>query len=178
MFNKPTTFPICTIANTPRLPEHCIEWASVLEWPKVWGGEYRETELRGVHICRPLVLIVVFSCSREQTSSTTQTTLSISLGYTRPRSSVPQSLTLRVSRIRSPKVSLRTLFRQLRRPMQLLPVRALSFKKRNPSLLASSRFGRTFFYTILDETHAPTFVISCLLQRSLQDRNLVRPISQ
>lgn len=39
MLNKPTAFPICTIANTPRLPEHCIEWASVLEWPKVHGGE-------------------------------------------------------------------------------------------------------------------------------------------
>ena len=39
MFNKPTTFPICTIANTPRLPEHCIEWASVLEWPKVHGSK-------------------------------------------------------------------------------------------------------------------------------------------
>ncbi|KAL0091410.1 hypothetical protein J3Q64DRAFT_1723474 [Phycomyces blakesleeanus] len=41
MFNKPTTFPICTIANTPRLPEHCIEWASVLEWPRVWGKEVK-----------------------------------------------------------------------------------------------------------------------------------------
>lgn len=39
MLNKPTAFPICTIANTPRLPEHCIEWASVLEWPRVQGGE-------------------------------------------------------------------------------------------------------------------------------------------
>ena len=38
MLNKPTAFPICTIANTPRLPEHCIEWASVLEWSKVKGG--------------------------------------------------------------------------------------------------------------------------------------------
>ncbi|KAJ7219390.1 hypothetical protein GGX14DRAFT_516453 [Mycena pura] len=37
MLNKPTAFPICTIANTPRLPEHCIEWASVLEWPRVHG---------------------------------------------------------------------------------------------------------------------------------------------
>ncbi|KAI9295421.1 hypothetical protein K502DRAFT_337545 [Neoconidiobolus thromboides FSU 785] len=36
LFNKQTTYPICTIANTPRLPEHCIEWASVLEWPKVF----------------------------------------------------------------------------------------------------------------------------------------------
>src|SRR5882762_3697051 len=38
MLNKPTAFPICTIANTPRLPEHCIEWASVLEWPRVQAG--------------------------------------------------------------------------------------------------------------------------------------------
>ncbi|KAL7321178.1 NEDD8 activating enzyme [Mucor circinelloides] len=44
MFNKPTTFPICTIANTPRLPEHCIEWASVLEWPKVWGDKKYDTD--------------------------------------------------------------------------------------------------------------------------------------
>ncbi|KAF7305023.1 E2-bind domain-containing protein [Mycena kentingensis (nom. inval.)] len=39
MLNKPTQFPICTIANTPRQPEHCIEWASVLEWPRVFGTE-------------------------------------------------------------------------------------------------------------------------------------------
>lgn len=40
MLNKPTAFPICTIANTPRLPEHCIEWASVLEWPRQRGGTH------------------------------------------------------------------------------------------------------------------------------------------
>lgn len=28
------TFPVCTITNTPRLPEHCIEWASQLAWPR------------------------------------------------------------------------------------------------------------------------------------------------
>ncbi|GAA5816642.1 hypothetical protein MFLAVUS_010172 [Mucor flavus] len=44
LFNKPTTFPICTIANTPRLPEHCIEWASVLEWPRVWGDKKYDTD--------------------------------------------------------------------------------------------------------------------------------------
>ncbi|KAJ2159590.1 NEDD8 activating enzyme [Coemansia sp. RSA 552] len=37
------TFPICTIANTPRLPEHCIEWASVLEWPRL----FPDTKLDG-----------------------------------------------------------------------------------------------------------------------------------
>lgn len=41
ILTPPTTFPICTIANTPRLPEHCIEWASVLEWPRVFKGGSR-----------------------------------------------------------------------------------------------------------------------------------------
>ncbi|KAK9458924.1 uncharacterized protein V1516DRAFT_697360 [Lipomyces oligophaga] len=36
MLGTQQTFPICTIANTPRLPEHCIEWALVLEWPKLF----------------------------------------------------------------------------------------------------------------------------------------------
>lgn len=44
LFSKPTTFPICTIANTPRLPEHCIEWASVLEWPRVMGDKKYDTD--------------------------------------------------------------------------------------------------------------------------------------
>jgi len=35
-FPPQVSYPICTIANTPRLPEHCIEWAHILEWPKVW----------------------------------------------------------------------------------------------------------------------------------------------
>lgn len=32
-----TTYPVCTIANTPRLPEHCIEWASELEWRRLYN---------------------------------------------------------------------------------------------------------------------------------------------
>ena len=28
-----TSYPICTIAETPRIPEHCIQYAFVLEWP-------------------------------------------------------------------------------------------------------------------------------------------------
>jgi ubiquitin-activating enzyme E1 C len=56
MLNKPTVFPICTIANTPRLPEHCIEWASVLEWPRVKGGTRKPLSqwLDSIHK-RPLV---------------------------------------------------------------------------------------------------------------------------
>ncbi|GMG23058.1 unnamed protein product [Ambrosiozyma monospora] len=30
------TYPLCTLASTPRLPEHCIEWAHVLEWPRLY----------------------------------------------------------------------------------------------------------------------------------------------
>ncbi|KLO11889.1 hypothetical protein SCHPADRAFT_854754 [Schizopora paradoxa] len=44
MHTKPTAFPICTIANTPRLPEHCIEWASVLEWPRVHGDKKMDND--------------------------------------------------------------------------------------------------------------------------------------
>jgi ubiquitin-activating enzyme E1 C len=43
MQTKPKTFPMCTIANTPRLPEHCIQWASQLEWPKI----FPDTKLDG-----------------------------------------------------------------------------------------------------------------------------------
>ncbi|KAJ3077155.1 hypothetical protein HDU98_007540 [Podochytrium sp. JEL0797] len=43
MQTKPVTFPICTIANTPRLPEHCIQYASLLLWPK----SYLETKIDG-----------------------------------------------------------------------------------------------------------------------------------
>ena len=35
-------FPLCTIAHTPRLPEHCIEYVRILLWPKEepFGGEF------------------------------------------------------------------------------------------------------------------------------------------
>lgn len=44
MLPKRTAFPVCTIANTPRLPEHCIEWASVLEWPRIHKNKKLDTD--------------------------------------------------------------------------------------------------------------------------------------
>ncbi|GME77257.1 unnamed protein product [[Candida] boidinii] len=29
-------YPLCTLASTPRLPEHCIEWVHQLEWEKLY----------------------------------------------------------------------------------------------------------------------------------------------
>ncbi|XP_055337995.1 NEDD8-activating enzyme E1 catalytic subunit-like [Paramacrobiotus metropolitanus] len=34
LYPPAVNFPMCTIAHTPRLPEHCIEYAKILLWPK------------------------------------------------------------------------------------------------------------------------------------------------
>lgn len=37
-FPPQVNYPMCTIAETPRLPEHCIEYALVVLWEKVFPG--------------------------------------------------------------------------------------------------------------------------------------------
>eukprot|EP01027_Heterolobosea_sp_BB2_P015480 GEZU01022135.1.p1 GENE.GEZU01022135.1~~GEZU01022135.1.p1 ORF type:complete len:436 (-),score=125.25 GEZU01022135.1:60-1367(-) len=39
LFPPQVNYPICTIAFTPRLPEHCIEYASAVEWKKTFGDD-------------------------------------------------------------------------------------------------------------------------------------------
>ncbi|XP_031565141.1 NEDD8-activating enzyme E1 catalytic subunit-like [Actinia tenebrosa] len=34
LYPPQVNFPLCTIAHTPRLPEHCVEYARVLLWPQ------------------------------------------------------------------------------------------------------------------------------------------------
>ncbi|XP_041347869.1 NEDD8-activating enzyme E1 catalytic subunit-like [Gigantopelta aegis] len=34
LYPPQVNFPLCTIAHTPRLPEHCIEYVRILQWPK------------------------------------------------------------------------------------------------------------------------------------------------
>ncbi|XP_058834831.1 nedd8-activating enzyme E1 catalytic subunit [Topomyia yanbarensis] len=34
LFPPQVNYPLCTIANTPRLPEHCIEYVKIIQWPK------------------------------------------------------------------------------------------------------------------------------------------------
>ena len=43
MFPPQVTYPMCTIASNPRLPEHCAEWA-ILQFPKEHGlfSEYKK----------------------------------------------------------------------------------------------------------------------------------------
>jgi len=35
----PTGFPMCTIRETPRLPEHCIQYAYAIQWEEAFGDK-------------------------------------------------------------------------------------------------------------------------------------------
>lgn len=39
MLTPRAAVPMCTLATIPRQPAHCIEWASILEWPRIMGGK-------------------------------------------------------------------------------------------------------------------------------------------
>jgi len=43
-FPPQVNFPLCTIAHTPRLPEHCIEWAHIIQWPKEFKDSKFDTD--------------------------------------------------------------------------------------------------------------------------------------
>jgi ubiquitin-activating enzyme E1 C len=113
MLTPPTTYPICTIANTPRMPEHCIEWASVLEWPKEFKGKLNPSSTPDL----PLTFLL-------QTRNSTTMTLITSNGCTSVLFPVPKSSTLRVSLGRLRRVLSRTSFRLLLRRMLLSLVSA------------------------------------------------------
>lgn len=48
-FHAQVTYPLCTIASKPRLPEHCIEYVRILQWSKEkpFGGRYSVFVMHG-----------------------------------------------------------------------------------------------------------------------------------
>ncbi|KAJ1728623.1 NEDD8 activating enzyme [Coemansia biformis] len=75
MYPPKTTYPICTIANTPRLPEHCIEWASVLEWPRT----FPDTKLDGDNVDH-INWVVEQAATRAESFSIAGVTFSLAQG--------------------------------------------------------------------------------------------------
>jgi ubiquitin-activating enzyme E1 C len=39
-----TTFPLCTLSETPRCAAHCIEWAHLIHWGSMRGDEAFDTD--------------------------------------------------------------------------------------------------------------------------------------
>ena len=92
MLAKRTVYPVCTIATTPRLPEHCIEWASVLEWPRMFPGTVIQYE----------------QFSFQQILSLITTILNTFSGCLKPLRPAPESLKLQASRTLSLRASSKT----------------------------------------------------------------------
>ncbi|OWB74539.1 hypothetical protein B5S31_g4341 [[Candida] boidinii] len=42
--NNQKKYPLCTLASTPRLPEHCIEWVHQLEWENLYPDIELDTD--------------------------------------------------------------------------------------------------------------------------------------
>lgn len=45
LFPPQTKFPLCTLAETPRSPAHCIEWAKLIQWEAKRSGEDFEADV-------------------------------------------------------------------------------------------------------------------------------------
>ena len=58
-------YPLCTIAETPRLPEHCVEYAVVVLWEQRFPGQKLNRDWAGwVGQCKnakPETVFAVFS---------------------------------------------------------------------------------------------------------------------
>lgn len=62
-------FPMCTIASMPRLPEHCVEYVRILQWPKEkpFGGSTFFSLCDARYFLLRLFLLLHRSCVQEFT---------------------------------------------------------------------------------------------------------------